>query len=131
MTCSGCSGSGQAEYTHIVFVEKPLASGGADGHNDLEDTDNWAQAWRTWARFITPTRTTFSTASGREVQVGVQLQSLAPVVIMVPYSSDSRIPRTSYRIRLGTRLFNIIDARRINEVGEEIQIEAIERKQPA
>ena len=127
MKCNNCQ-TMPPRCTHTLIVEKPKATTEDNGQTDLSDPDNWTAAWTIRARFITPTRTVFSTASGREVQVGDQIQALSPVVIMTPYTSQGRVPDPSYRLRMGSRIFNITSAFRVNEIGREIQIEAIERK---
>lgn len=128
MSCSGCKET--PPYTHTLSVEKPRPVTEANGQVNLSKDSNWVHAWLTRARFMTPNRPSFTTASGSEVQVGNQQIAVQPVVIMVPYSSPSRIPLPSYRLRLGTRVFNITRAFRVNECEDEIQIEAIEQREP-
>ena len=128
MTCSGCKTTPRCDK-HLT-VEKQGTDEDDNGQVDPSD-GNWHAAWKMDARFVTPNRVTFSTASGREVQVGNQIQAVSPVILMTPYSSDARIPDPSYRLRMGDRIFNIISAFRVNENGREVQIEAIERKQPS
>lgn len=130
MPCTDCGGKEPPRYTHTVTVEKlnTSAASDANGQLDPDDDDNWTAEGRLRVRFITPSRTSFITKSGREVQVGNQIQALASVVIMTPFTSDSKIPNPSKRLRMGTRVFNIIYSARVNESEREVQIEAIERK---
>lgn len=129
MSCCTSKNGAPPRYTHTLTVEK-LGTAEEDDGQLVQADSNWISQYRLRVRFTTPTRTTFSTTTGREVQVGDQLQARVPVVMMTPYSSESRIPNPAHRLRMGTRIFNINCAFRVNESEREVQIEAIERKQP-
>lgn len=128
MSCSGCKET--PPYTHTLSVEKPRATTEPNGQVNLSKDSNWVHAWLIRARFLTPNRPTFTSAAGSEDQVGNQQIAIQPVVIMARYSSPSRMPLPSYRLRLGTRVFNITRAFRVNESEDEIHIEAIELREP-
>lgn len=115
-------------YTHTLTVERPLTTAEANGQVDKDDDDNWTAVRKIRARFTTATRTAFTTKSGREVPVGNILQAIDAVVIEAPFTTQANIPTPKQRLRLGTRVFNIIASGRINETGRVIRIEAMERK---
>lgn len=115
-------------YTHTVTVERPLTTAEANGQIDLDDDDNWTAVRRIRAKFATATRSGFTTKSGREVVVGNIQQAIDTVIILTPFTTQDRIPTTVQRLRMGTRVFNIIASGRINETGRVVRIEAMERK---
>lgn len=129
MSCGGCKNLPKP-YTHTVTIEKPKATAEVDGQDNLNSDANWTPAWRTRARFVTPTSQNVTTASGMEFNIGNQLLAVAPIAMFVPYSSESRIPSPAYRIRSGEKVYNIIYAERVDRSGPEILIKAIERKTP-
>lgn len=129
MSCAGCTTIPSYPLRVTIEKPKPTPTSDANGQVDLDDDANWVVVGQSGARFVTSRRTTFSTRSGREIQVGHQIQAIAPVVIMMPYSSDSMIPDPQWRLKMGTRVFNIIYAARVNETEREVLVEAEERKQ--
>ncbi len=126
MACGkGCANHGP--YTHIVTRQRLGTLTKDDGRLDKTDA-NWSTVHKLRVRFITPSRTMFGTASGREIQVGNQLQAVFPMVLMAPFTSAAFIPLPDERLKMGTRIFNVISACRVNESEREVQIEVIERK---
>ncbi len=128
MGCNDCKKI--PNYPRRVMVQKQGAAEDDNGQIDQADS-NWIDQGRLAVRFLSALGTTFSGRSGMEVQAGDQIQAVAPTTMMTPYIGDSKIPDPTYRLKMGTRTFNIIYAGRVEEVGPEVMIRAIERKRPA
>lgn len=130
MSCNGCK-DGPPIYTHTLMVQKPnpAAVGESDGQVDLADDANWTNVGRIRARFITRDNEVGS-FSGSENEVHMQPQATRNAVIKAAPNIIAKTLDPSWRLRMGTRKFNIISSGSVNESPRaEVRIEVIERKQ--
>ena len=113
-------------YNKTLTVEQPITTAAAtddSGQIDQEDEDNWLVVGTIKGRFITK--------GGGEARVYKQVLATTDTVIMTPKTTLSMAIAAdpTYRLKMGTRIFNVTAAYRINESGREVQIEATERRQ--
>lgn len=109
-------------FRHTLTVERPGTTTDDDGQIDLTDDDNWTAAFRIKANFITK--------GGGESRVFRQVQAVTDTVIKTPATANTATIDPSWRIKWGSRVFNIVAAYRIDEDTKVFQIEATERRQP-
>lgn len=125
--CGGCK-DGIPVYTHTVSVQRlGTPSDGINpddnGRYNLSDDNNWVTLF--------PLRVRFITKGGRESRIYSQIEATTNTVIRTPTTTNSKRIDPSWRLVMGTRKFNVAAAYQIDEVGREVQIEAIERRQPS
>lgn len=123
--CGACREMPQ-RYNKRLTVERPLKTSAVtddSGQIDLEDDDNWEVVGTIKGRFITK--------GGDEARVYKQVLATTDTVIMTPKTTLSMTITTdpTHRLKMGTRIFNVTTAYRIDESGREVQIEATERRQ--
>lgn len=116
-------------YTHTLTLQKPdpNATNDDDGLIDLRNDDNWVTVASIRARFVT--------SGGREsertdTETYRQVQAMDTVLVFTPATNTTRNLNPAWRLKLGTRVFQIVSAQLINETGREVTIKAMERRQP-
>jgi head-tail adaptor len=116
-------------YTHTLTVQKPdpNAVENDDGQIDIDDAANWVDVGRIRARFLTKSG---RESSRTETEAHQQVHATSTVTIYAPSTATTRAIDPSWRLKLGTRVFEIVASYLINETGREVQITAMERRQP-
>lgn len=112
--------SGGGPLRHPVLLQKPTANATPDGFGvvDLTDDDNWATVASRRAA-ITPT-------GGGEFFHGRQVQ--AQVTHMIEFRHDSATEQIGprWRIKFGTRIFQVESAYSVNERGRRMECQCRE-----
>lgn len=117
MACGGCNDvMSQKRFT----LEKPAVTGaGPSGHVDLSVAANWTKVSdQLWGTFVTVT--------GSESQGAQITQGQRQHTIEFPWNSVLMAATSKYRLRIGTRVFNITSLVDVHERGQVIQVTAIE-----
>lgn len=118
MSCGKCNEI--QRYPHTLTVEQPGTTKDAAGHVDLTDDDNWEYVGRIKARFIT--------RGGKESYVFKQTQATSTHVIEAMANSTAKAIDPSWRLKFGTRIFEINAVNNVDEMNKVIRIEATEPK---
>lgn len=101
-----------------LTVQQPGGTAGADGHVDLDDDANWKDVGSQRAGFKTR-----GGAEGRRFnQVGAEITH----IITMRYNSLTKRIVPSWRLRMGTRKFNITASYDVDEAHRFVQVHAIE-----
>lgn len=104
--------------THTLVVERPGATRDDAGQVDLTDDANWSAAGRIRGRFITK--------GGSEWYAFKQTQATTTAIIETPSTSISRSIEPSWRLKMGSRAFDITAAYLVDEIGKLVRIEVTE-----
>lgn len=118
MSKCGCDGAGS--FDRRVVIERPNTTGDAAGHVDLSDDSNWTEVGKRWAAFVT--------RGGREARVFDQVQAETSHIIELQSDSLTRTIIPKWRLKLGTRKFNISAAYDVDENRKRVRVEATEAK---
>lgn len=116
-TC-GCGGIGSRNRR--IAIERPSTTPDAAGHVDLADDANWDEVGKCWSAM--------TTRGGREARVFDQVQADVSHIIEMPYNSLTKTIVPKWRLKMGTRRFNITAAYDVDEQHRTIRIEATEAK---
>ena len=113
-------------YDKRLTVERPLTTAAVtddSGQIDLEDDDNWEVVGDIKGKFLT--------RGGDESRLFRQVVATTDTIIKTPKTARSMAITAdpTYRLRMGSRVFNVTAAYRIDETGRVVQIEATERRQ--
>lgn len=107
--------------THLnrrVTVQRPTEDAGDDGHTDLKDDANWENVGVLWGAF--------KTRGGREAQVFDQVEATVSHLIDFRYGTTSRSIIPKWRLKMGTRIFNVVSSVDVDEAHKTIQVSATE-----
>lgn len=118
MPCTDCKT--RPPYTHTLTIQRPGTTTDAAGHVDLTDDDNWTTVGQIRARFITK--------GGRESFVFKQTQAETTHVLLSPSTTLTRSLDPAWRLKMGTRIFQITNTNDVNEMNREVIIEVTETK---
>lgn len=115
---AGCDCDDIGSRSHRVTIEKPGGTAGDDGLVDLTLDSNWTQLGKRWAGFKTR-----GGAEGRRFnQVGAEITHL----IDMTYDTLTRQIVPSWRLRKGSRKFNITAAYDVDEAHRTVLVHATE-----
>lgn len=102
-------------------LQSPSGSADATGHVDLSVDANWTNVSTTlWGAF--------TSKGGSEGQTLNQTQGVVNHTIDFPYSTTAASILPKWRLKMGTRVFNITAAYNVDEADELIRVEATEKK---
>ena len=102
-------------------LQRPAGTADATGHVDLSDDANWSNVSTSlWG--------SFTSKGGSEVQTPQQTQGKVLCGIDFPYSTTAASIIPKWRLKMGSRVFNITCAENVNEANHTIHVEAIEKK---
>lgn len=117
MKCD-CDSIGQRNRR--LAIERPKTTPDNAGHVDLSQDSNWTEVGKRWA--------SMTTRGGRESRVFDQVQAEVSHLIGLPYDSLTKTIIPKWRLKMGTRRFNITAAYDVDEERRTIRVEATEAR---
>jgi head-tail adaptor len=105
---------------HRVTIERPGTTKDAAGHVNLALDSNWTEVGKRWAAFVT--------RGGRESRVFDQMQAETSHIIELQSDSVTRTIVPKWRLKMGTRKFNINAAYDVDENRKRVRVEVTEAR---